>query len=78
MEVKERWEEVQVALGDIDQYITTQAARIKNSNDVNISKWPINRKINKDEKLDFDKAILRMKKAYSQRFNAVDSFVRKL
>lgn len=76
--VKARWAEVKETLSDIDSYIEIQAAHIKESNEVNIYKWPITEKINGDENLSFDNAILQMRKSYQIRFRVIDEYISEL
>ena len=76
--IKVRWAEVKEVLEGIDSYIETQAEYIRESNDVNIYKWPTTADTNKDEHLSFDGAISVMRKSYQLRLKVVDEYISKL
>ncbi len=76
--VKERWTAIKGICESIDAYIVKQAKLIEKSNEVNIAKWPITITENQDIDLPFSEAIERMRQAYSERLNAVDSYISSL
>ena len=51
---------------------------IKESNEINIAKWPIGGTTNGDEEMSFDEAIERMITAYKGRIESVDSAINTL
>lgn len=73
--VKERWLLLKDDFDKIIDYIDEQAELIRESNDVNISMWPISSKTNGDEKMSFDKAVIRMTYAYIERIEEIDKAV---
>lgn len=76
--VKERWSATKSIYKSIDSYIEQQANLIKESNEVNIAKWPITITVNEDENLSFDEAIERMRESYSERLSVVDGYISSL
>lgn len=75
---RERWTEVRQTLADVDNHIASQAEAIRASNEVNISKWPINMSVNGDEKMAFDKAVDRMRESFKKRIEAIDNYMTEL
>lgn len=73
--VKERWAEVRDVYASMDKYIEDAAAYIKESNDVNIYKWPLTSTTNGDEKLTFEKAITKMRSSYNGRVEAINNYI---
>ena len=76
--VKERWAAIKGSCESIDAYIEKQANLIEESNEVNIQKWPITETANGDVELSFSEAIERMREAYNERLNVVDSYISSL
>ena len=76
--VKQRWSEVKDIFQGIDPYIESQAEYIRESNDVNIYKWPTTAKTNGDESMSFDNAIARMRKSYQLRLKTIDEYISEL
>lgn len=76
--VKQRWAEVKHIFEEIDSYIVTQSEYIRESNEVNIYKWPTTASTNKDEHLSYDSAITVMRKSYQLRLSVVDEYISKL
>lgn len=76
--LKKRWHEIKPKFEEIEGFIKDQAVLIKESNEVNITKWPINRSTNGDENMSFDEAIERMISAYTSRIAAVDAVINEL
>ena len=70
--VKARWAEVEETFRGIDQYIVDIANKTHESNELNLSKWPISSTVNGDESLPYDDAIARMREAYQHRLNRID------
>lgn len=77
--LKKRWHELKPKFEEIEGFIKDQAVLIKESNEVNIIKWPItNTSTNGDENMSFDEAIERMISAYTSRIAAVDADINEL
>lgn len=76
--VKERWSAIKGSCESIDAYIVQQANLIEKSNEINIKKWPIDETANEDVDLSFDEAIERMRQAYSERLNVINSYISSL
>lgn len=75
--VKERWAILEEGFRGIPEFIDSESARIRNSESMNHSMWPIDPSvigsyINMDETLSFDDAVEKMKKAYSKRVEILD------
>lgn len=70
--VKVRWAEVEEKFRKIDQYIVTVSEKIRESNELNLSKWPISTTVNGDESMSYDEAIERMREAYQHRLKRID------
>ena len=51
---------------------------MRESNEINIAKWPINSATNGDEQMTFDEAIERMIDAYKFRMETIDAAISKL
>ena len=77
-DLKTRWSELKPKFEKIEYFIREQAALNKESNEINIAKWPIGQSINGDEKMSYDEAIERMISAYTSRIDAVDSAIKAL
>lgn len=76
--VKERWNLLKGGFGEIPAFIESEGARIKNSELMNHTMWQIDPSytggyINGDELMSFDDAVSRMKKAYEDKMNWMDS-----
>lgn len=69
--LKARWAEVEETFKDIDQYIVTTAEKVKESNELNITMWPLSTIVNGDETMTYDAAIERMRAAYQNRLTRV-------
>jgi hypothetical protein len=76
--VKARWAETKSVYESIDDYIVKQAKLIEKSNEINIGKWPITITENQDIDLPFSEAIERMRQAYSERLNVINSYISSL
>ena len=73
--VKARWAEVEDTFRGIDQYIVDIADKTRESNELNLSKWPISSTVNGDESMPYDEAIARMREAYQHRLDRIDGNV---
>ena len=73
--VKERWDVLENVFEEVDSYILEQAELIRESNEVNIAKWPISGDVNEDEEMMFDDAITSMRLAYSNRLHVIDDYI---
>lgn len=78
MAFKNRWSELKPQFETIENYIREQAELVRESNEINIAKWPINSSTNGDEHMSFDEAIERMIDAYKFRMETVDAAINKL
>ncbi len=65
--IKEKWNLQKRLYEAVDTYIASQADRIKHSDELNISLWPISSRENGDETLSFSDAIKRMRNNYADR-----------
>lgn len=73
--VKARWAEVEDTFRAIDEYIVDIANKTRESNELNLSMWPISSTVNGDEGMLYDEAIARMREAYQHRLNRIDGNV---
>ena len=69
--VRLRWNELESTFIEIDQYISSTAEKVRESNAFNIEMWPISSTVNGDEHMTYDEAIERMRAAYSYRIDRV-------
>ena len=76
--LKARWAEVEQTFRDVDQYIVSIAEEVRESNGVNIAKWPISTTVNGDESMSYDDAIATMREAYQFRLTRVDDDINSL
>lgn len=65
--VKDLWTTSKPQFESVIQYIDDEGVRLRTSADINISMWPISSRVNGDETLSYSEAIARMKNAYAQR-----------
>ena len=65
--VKEKWNAQKALYEAVDTYIATQAEYLKHSDELNISLWPISKRVNGDETMSFADAIKRMRDNYKNR-----------
>ena len=70
--VKERWPAAKTKFDKIADFIDTEAAKIRNSDKINIAMWPISKRVNGDETMSFDEAVARLKKSYTDKLNWLD------
>jgi uncharacterized protein YqgV (UPF0045/DUF77 family) len=70
--------EVEQTFRDVDQYIVSIAEEVRESNGVNIAKWPISTTVNGDESMSYDDAIATMREAYQFRLTRVDDDINSL
>lgn len=75
---KIRWNTLKPAFETIIPFIDEQAGYIRKSAIVNGNMWPITQNVNGDEKLSFDDAVLRLRKAYEERINTLDRLINAL
>lgn len=80
--MKARWTQIKPKFEDLEIFIEEQAELIRESNEVNIAKWPLSINenyssvnYNGDEELDFESAIDRMITAYKHRIVVVDAMI---
>ena len=76
---KERWNALEAGFREIPAYIESEAAKIKGSESMNHKMWPCNTQdvigyiVNQDEHMTFEEAVARMKSAYEDKLNWMDS-----
>ena len=70
--VKERWPAAKERFKTVIDFIDTEAQRIKSSDRMNISMWPISQRVNYDETLPFDEAVYKLTQAYTTKLNWLD------
>ena len=71
--VKERWALHKSKFEDIPDYIRAVAAKIKKSNEIDKTIWPMESTVNEDQDLTFDEAIERMITAYKAKLQWLDT-----
>ena len=71
--VKERWPAAKEQFETIVDFIDAEAHRIKGSNRMNISMWPISLRVNEDETLSFEEAVDKLKRAYTDKLQWLDT-----
>ena len=71
--IKERWPAAKEQFETIADFIDAEAQRIKGSNRMNISMWPISLRVNEDETLSFEEAVDKFKRAYTDKLQWLDS-----
>lgn len=76
--VKIRWNTLKPGFETIIPFIDEQAAYIRKSAIANGNMWPISPGVNGDEKLSFDDAVLRLRKAYEERITTLDRLINAL
>lgn len=76
--VKERWAMFKPDFEQIPNFIRIEAERIRASEEVNHTMWPITQNINGDEGMTFDQAVERMIRAYTEKLNWMDEALKKL
>lgn len=72
---KKRWDELRPLMKDIPEYINQQASFLERSQAQNIQLWPINKRSNGDEQLNYSEAIKRMKSSFMLRMAVIDEFL---
>jgi hypothetical protein len=70
--VKQRWNLYEEKLRSIDQFIESEAQRIRNSEEMNHQMWPITQNTNEDIHLSFSEAVARMKQSYQAKLEFMD------
>ena len=71
--IKERWNSFKGALSDIPEYVDAISSTLYASDAINSVMWPINRTTNQDESLGYKEAVERLKKAYREKYDWLDS-----
>ena len=71
--IKERWATYRDDLATIPEYIDELAATLTASDKLNIAIWPISRTTNGDVDLSYPEAVARLKQAYTEKFNWLDT-----
>lgn len=70
--VKTRWNTLKPDFEAISRFIDEQAAYIRESAETDNNMWPITQNVNGDEKMNYDDAVIRLRKAYKERINLLD------
>ena len=70
---KAHWAEYREGLSKIPEYIDEVAATLVASDAINIAMWPISRTTNGDVDLSYPEAVARLKKAYTEKFEWLDT-----
>lgn len=76
--VKERWAVAKVNFDGVADYIDETADKIRNSDKMNIAKWPISSRVNGDETMTFDESISRLKKSFTDKLNWLDQQIQNM
>ena len=63
---------------NISDYIGEIANKIRNSNKMNIAKWPISSRVNGDETMTFDESIARLKKSFTDKLSWLDQQIQNM
>lgn len=71
--VKERWNKLKAGFESISQFIDVTAAQLVESDNINIAMWPISSTVNGDEKMTYEQAVARLKKAYEDKLKWMDA-----
>ena len=74
----ERWDLQKDELKKLPDYIDEQVARLRESERINHSMWPINNDENGDEKMTFQESVDRIKKAFLDKWQWMDQNIRSL
>ena len=72
---KQHWLRYREALSTIPDYIDKLAATLTESDAVNSRMWPIDRTTNQDVTLSFQAAVARLKRAYIEKYNWMDTTI---
>ena len=70
--VKERWPAAKENFNKVSEFIDLEADKIKNSDKINSAMWPISLRVNGDETMTFDDAVLRLKNSYLDKLQWLD------
>lgn len=62
--VKVRWPAAKANFDKVTEFIDSEAEKIRNSDKINSTMWPISQRINGDETMSFEEAVTRLKKSY--------------
>ena len=73
--VKERWLALKPEFEKVLAYIDEKAEYIRESNEINLKKWPVTQNVNEDIDLSYDDAVNRMKEAYRERITELDKVI---
>ena len=75
---KKRWAELRPQLENIPEYIDKRALQLERSQAMNIQLWPITKRSNGDELLNYAEAITKMKDSFLLRMTVIDQFLESL
>lgn len=70
--VKERWPAAKENFNKVSEFIDLEADKIRNSDKINSAMWPISVRVNGDEIMTFDDAVLRLKNSYLDKLQWLD------
>ena len=76
--VKERWPAAKAMFDKVTLFIDSEAEKIKNSEKINSTMWPITSRVNGDETMSFDDAVARLKKAYIDKLSWLDTQIQNM
>ena len=71
--IKERWNSFKGGLATIPDYVDAISSTLYASDAINSLMWPINRDTNQDETLSYHDAVERLKKAFREKYDWLDS-----
>lgn len=70
--VKQRWNLYEGKFRSVDQFIESEAQRIRNSEEMNHQMWPVTQNTNEDIHLSFSEAVTRMRQSYQAKLEFMD------
>lgn len=76
--IKERWPAAKANFDEVAEFIDLEYEKIRNSEKMNSSMWPISQRVNGDETMSFEEAVTRLKKAYCDKLEWLDSQINNL
>jgi hypothetical protein len=72
-QIKQRWQTAKPRFEALIDVFEQEAAKLKNSDQMNISLWPIASRVNGDETMSFEEAVASMKQAYVEKLQWLDA-----
>lgn len=71
--VKAKWQEQKSKYEEIGQFIDALGAKLSESDELNHIMWPISSTVNGDESMNYEAAVSRLKEAYQNKLNWMDT-----